>query len=114
MTKRKPDDNGEIVIELHNRHDSPDFFDIESDRGTVPKGATVDLMLPDARGHSSGPSSCAHPRELASQGKRFLHTPHFGKAGRRFSFFSHSASRRPYHGRQHVRGSRGSRSDPHW
>ena len=48
MTKRKPDDNGEIVIELHNPHDSPDFFDIEIDRGTLPKGATVDLLLPDA------------------------------------------------------------------
>jgi hypothetical protein len=48
MTKRKPGESSEIVIELHNPHDSPDYFDIEIDRGTLPRSATVDLLLPKA------------------------------------------------------------------
>ena len=39
---------GGVEIDLHNPYDHPDFFLVEIDRGTLPKGASVDVVLPDA------------------------------------------------------------------
>jgi len=33
---------------LNNPYDAPDYFDVEIDRGTLPKRATVDVLLPNA------------------------------------------------------------------
>jgi hypothetical protein len=41
-------EGSEITIELNNPYDSPDYFDVEIDRGTLPKRATVDVLLPNA------------------------------------------------------------------
>jgi hypothetical protein len=38
----------EIEIELNNPYDAPEYFEVDIDRGTLPKGATVEVLLPDS------------------------------------------------------------------
>jgi hypothetical protein len=47
-SKRGDRQGADITIELNNPYDAPDYFDVEIDRGTLPKRATVDVLLPNA------------------------------------------------------------------
>jgi len=46
--KRDKRPGGGIAIELNNPYDSPEYFSVEIDRGTLPKAAKLEVLLPKA------------------------------------------------------------------
>ena len=76
----------EITIELNNPYDSPDYFDVEIDRGTLPKRAMVDVLLPTAGSTHPDPRRVLIPARSRVRANVSLVLPNTVKPGDEFRF----------------------------
>jgi hypothetical protein len=76
----------EMIIELNNPYDAPDYFDLEIDRGTLPRRATVDVVLPNAGSSHPDPHRVLIPARSRVRANVSLVLPNSVKPGDAFRF----------------------------
>jgi hypothetical protein len=76
----------EMTIELNNPYDAPDYFDVEIDRGTLPRQATVDVLVPNAGSSHPDPHRVLIPARTRVKANVSLVIPNSVKPGDAFRF----------------------------
>lgn len=79
-------ERGDIVLELHNPYDAPDVFQVEVDRGTLPKKAKVDVLLPKEASTDPDPHRVPIPARSHVTARVSLVLPNSVKPGEEFRF----------------------------
>lgn len=80
------DRQSDITIELNNPYDAPDYFDVGIDRGTLPKRATVDVLLPNAGSTHPDPRRVLIPARSRVRAHVSLVLPNTVRPGDAFRF----------------------------
>ena len=84
--KRDKRRGGGIAIELNNPYDFPDYFSVEIDRGTLPKAAKVDVLLPKAGSTHPDPRRVLIPARSRVRARLSLALPSKVTPGDEFRF----------------------------
>ena len=85
-SKRGDRQGGEITIQLNNPYDAPDYFNVEIDRGTLPKRATVDVLIPNAGSTHPDPRRVLIPARSRVRANVSLVLPNTVSPGDKFRF----------------------------
>jgi len=75
-----------IAIALNNPYDYPDYFSVEIDRGTLPKAAKVDVLLPKAESTHPESHRVLIPARSRIRANVFLALPNTVTPGDAFRF----------------------------
>src|SRR4029453_12757744 len=76
----------EIAIDLHNPYESPEFFQVDIDRGTLPSGARIDVRLTGRGASPPGDSRVLIPARSRVRARIAVDLPTTIKPGRTFRF----------------------------
>jgi hypothetical protein len=78
--------SAEIAIDLHNPYESPEFFQVDIDRGTLPSGTRIDVRLTGSGASPPGDSRVLIPARSRVRARIAVDLPTTVKPGRTFRF----------------------------